>query len=211
MPQFKNKEEYEKWKQERSDVATKGTPSTITVKGKRRGILSWPIKIFLCLAALTFILIVVFAARQPVLKGQKLLDSPPTTQENKLLPKFKVVGREITSLVILVPQNTSNEELKTLINEFRNARRGNYLNKMIPPTTRGGSAGNYGVVWLFVFSDERWASSENVRTYINGKNVDKELIKRIRAEYYFASSGTEYGNLGCRDEKDSSPEYEVIF
>jgi len=54
------------------------------------------------------------------------------------IPSFKVVGKDLTSLSILVPSNTTKEQLKNLIYKFRDARKGNYLSKMIPPTTKGG-------------------------------------------------------------------------
>lgn len=115
------------------------------------------------------------------------------------------------SLAYIVPENTSRDELKKLINEFRSAREGKYLDKMIPATTPGGALGDYGIVWILVFSDKSWGSWANLKAYTNGKNVDKELIKHIRAEYYYGTSEAEYGNLGCRDEKALSPEYENLF
>lgn len=133
---------------------------------------------------------------------------------SKNLPQFKIVGYITSGLILLVPPDTLNDQLKALINEFRSARENNSLPILIPPTTKGGSAGDYGIVWIFVFSDEQWASRNNILSYINSSSktpVDREVVNHIRAEYYYAVSGTEYGNLGCRDEKDISPYYEYLF
>lgn len=129
---------------------------------------------------------------------------------SKDIPQFKVTGFVPSGLVLLVPADTSNDKLKLLINEFRKARENNFLSTLIPPTTKGSATGDYNIVWIFVFSEERWATRDNVLSYINSKTVDRDIVNNIRAEYYY-TTGSEYGNLGCRDEKNISPNYEYLF
>lgn len=133
------------------------------------------------------------------------------------VPKFQVVSQDKTALAILVPKNTTAEQLKTLVSEFRSARKNNSLSKMIPATTRGGQLGDYAIVWIFVFSESEWATADKLQRFIKSslksatdKEFDKEYVKHIRAEYFFSSS-EEYGNLGYDDGMVRSPNYKKIF
>lgn len=133
------------------------------------------------------------------------------------IPKFKVVAQDKTALSILVPQNTTAAQLKALIHELRTARKSNTLSKMIPATTRGGQLGDYAIVWIFVFSEPDWATGDKLQRFIKSslrsstdKQFDKEYVKHIRAEYYYAPS-EEYGNLGYDDGIVRSPNYQKLF
>ncbi len=153
------------------------------------------------------------------------------------IPKFQVVGQCETDLAILVPQNTTAEQLKALIFEFRAARKGNTLSKMIPPTTPGQrvwikekrsyTSSDYISVWIFVFSEPVWATSDKLRRFIDSNLIsaadqefNKEYIKHIRAQYYWSltSKLEDTGNLGFDDEivgvfegHVKSPDYEKLF
>lgn len=53
---------------------------------------------------------------------------------DKNIPQFKITGTyEKICVSILVPENTSKEQLINLIYEFKNASEGNYLYKYFPP------------------------------------------------------------------------------
>ncbi|MDP2168041.1 MAG: hypothetical protein Q8J64_06900 [Thermodesulfovibrionales bacterium] len=133
------------------------------------------------------------------------------------IPKFQVVAQDKTVLAILVPKNTPAEQLKTLISEFRTARKNNTLSKMIPATTRGGQLGDYAIVWIFVFSKADWATADKLQKFINSslksavdKQFGKEYVRHIQAEYFY-SPLEEYGNLGYDDGIVRSPNYKKLF
>lgn len=133
------------------------------------------------------------------------------------LPKFEVVGRYKTTLSIVVPRNTTSEQLQALILQFRAATKSNSLSTMIPATTPGGQLGDYAIIWVLVLTDRGWASTDNLQRFINSsaesapdKKYDKEYVKHIKAEYFYSDS-EEYGNLGYDDGEYQSPNYKKLF
>jgi len=136
------------------------------------------------------------------------------------LPTFKVIGKVKPAIAILVPTNTTEDQLKLLINEFRKARAENTLARTIPPTTPGGSKGDYFSVWIYVFTEKSWASTDKLKKFINANMFSKADIKysreyaqHIRAEYYFLQGESEYGTIGYQDEDGSyrSKNYKKLF
>ena len=133
------------------------------------------------------------------------------------LPQFEVVGRDKTTLSIVVPRNTTSEQLQALILQFRAARKSNSLSTMIPATTPGGQLGDYAIIWVLVLTDRGWASTDNLQRFINSgaesatdKKHDKKYVKHIKAEYFYSQS-EEYGNLGYDDGAYESPNYKKLF
>jgi hypothetical protein len=133
------------------------------------------------------------------------------------LPSFQVIGQDKTALSILVPKNTTTEQLKTLILEFRSARQSHTLSKMIPPTTKGGSQGDYWLVWIFVFSEPEWATQDRLKKFINASmksesdmQFSKEYGKHVKAEYFY-SHMEEYGNVGYKEGSVRTPNYKKLF
>lgn len=137
------------------------------------------------------------------------------------LPSFKIVGRDRTSLSILVPPDTAKNQIKELILEFRKARQTGTLSKMIPPTTPGEEYGNYAVVVVFIFSEPRWASAAKLRDYWNpgityslskaARKMDREYEKHIRGEYYYSIGADEYGSVGYSDGVFRTKDYKKLF
>jgi len=85
----------------------------------------------------------------PLIAGMQRSTSP-TVQ----LPSFQVIGRDLTALSLLVPKDTTDEQLAQLIYAFRQARKENRLGRMgIPSTTRGGKYGDYAIVVIYVFTE----------------------------------------------------------
>ncbi len=139
------------------------------------------------------------------------------TADAEGLPKFKVTARDTTTLALVVPPATTKGDLKNLILAFRNARQQQTLSILIPATTPGGAMGNYGVVWIFIFTEPNWATENKLRAFIRSslksasdRRFDKEYARHIKAEYYYSLSG-EHGNLGYDDGMVRSPGYAKIF
>lgn len=150
------------------------------------------------------------------------------------IPSFKLKGKYSTSLSLLVPPNTTKDHLKTLIYEFKRAREGNYLSKMIPPTTKGGKFGDYAIVEIYVFSNPDWASSTKLQKFLNASYLNpadikfsKEFCKNIKAYYLYslplkklggkAGKNWEIGSIGYYEYNPNygkgicSPIYEKLF
>jgi hypothetical protein len=125
---------------------------------------------------------------------------------------FTVGGQEKTAVSIVVSPDVTSEQLKDLVFAFKTARENGTLSKMIPPTTKGGAIGDFGIVWVFVFSEPDRASADDLGRFIDGSDAhfSQEYVKHIRAEYYYSLSG-EYGNLGFNDGTNSNNEYNKIF
>jgi hypothetical protein len=133
------------------------------------------------------------------------------------LPKFEVVGQDKTVLSVVVPHNTTVEQLKALIFQFRAARKSNSLSTMIPATTSGGQFGDYAIVWIFVFTERDWASTDKLHRFINSsansatdREYDKTFARHIKAEYLY-SNLEEHGSLGYDDGAARSPIYKKLF
>lgn len=147
--------------------------------------------------------------------------STPEERTNQQFPSFTTNGRYSPAISIVVPSNTTKEGLKALIYQFRNARRAHRLTQIIPPTTPGGKPGDYFVVWIFVFSESWWASSEQLKAFMNEDWEDpgevdfaRRYEAHIRAVYYYAPrTGIEYGSLGYEDEdkRYRTAGYEKLF
>jgi hypothetical protein len=108
------------------------------------------------------------------------------------VPKFKVIGQYTTSFSILVSQNTTKEQLRVLIYEFRNARKNNTLSSLIPGAAKGNR--QLGVIWILIFSDPNLASVDKLRKFMDSslkstkdEQFDREYAKYIRAEYYYSA------------------------
>lgn len=149
--------------------------------------------------------------------GTLITGTPQSTIPSAQLPTFKVIGRDITALSLLVPQNTTGEQLAQLISAFRQARKENSLGRMgIPATTLGGKSGDYAIIIIFVFTEPEWASESTLKQGMRssyGSPFYDEFGKHVKAYYYFdVASGTEEGSVGyAEDGKVYSSAYRKLF
>ena len=142
----------------------------------------------------------------------------PLQQQAASAVPFKVIGKEESSVVIVVPPATTEAQLVALVNAFRAARAAGTLATMIPPTTPGGSNGPYGGVQVFIFSDPAWASTARMHSFIfantpKSTGSNKVFLEKIRAYYYYTSYGEhEVGYIGFTDmNEDTSSTYRLLF
>ena len=148
--------------------------------------------------------------------GTLSLTSELQASTQHALPSFKMLWKDASFIVILVPPDTTNERLEALIYEFRKARKENYLSKWFPPTTPG-LKNKYSLVYLYVFSDPEWATKELMDKYDTLDRrllkFKKEYVKHIRAVYYYEllSRGKEEGTLGDDNGVVRSPFYKILF
>ncbi len=118
----------------------------------------------------------------------------------------QISGRMRTFYSVLVPADTTEEQLVNIIYEIRKAREGNYLNTYFPPTTPNGTMGEYAVIGIFVFSDPDMAYSSSLEKYMRSSNTpsdvkfDQQYAEKVLAYYYYSIVlDVEFGCLGLRD------------
>ena len=119
----------------------------------------------------------------------------------------QISGRDQTFYSVLVPADTTEEQLVNIIYEIRKAREGNYLNTYFPPTTPNGKMGKYAVIGIFIFSDPDMAYSSSLKKYMEGSNNNpsdvefaQQYAEKVLAYYYYSIVlDVEFGCLGLRD------------
>jgi hypothetical protein len=132
------------------------------------------------------------------------------------LPSFKVTGQHMTNLAVLVPKDTPNEQLKTLVLALRKARRENRLGELLPPTTPRGSRGPHGIAVVYVYSEPEWATTDALRKCVNASAntpLYKECGRHVRAYYFYAAQPeNEEGSVGYAEGKQVfTKSYQKLF
>ena len=132
-------------------------------------------------------------------------------------PSFKVAWKQGIITGLLVPSNTTKEQLKDLIYKFRQAKKEKTLSTLIPPVNLELSD-KYTTFIIFIFSDPDWASSGEYKKYesasiktVEGRAIFKAYINHIMAFYQYDIDGKEYGALGFDIGDDRSAHYEKLF
>jgi hypothetical protein len=139
--------------------------------------------------------------------------------DDKNIPKFKLSGRDDKFISVLVPENTSKEQIVNLIHEIRTAREENYLDKYFPPTTPYGQMGKYAIIGIYVFSDPDMATSVSLMKYLRGSEKNssdvefaKQYSNKVLGYYYFAVPDVEFGCIGLVDSGiEPTATYKKLF
>ena len=147
----------------------------------------------------------------------------------KLVAKSKVLGGYTFSVV--VPKNTTNEQLESLIRYFKKARTDKtlQLSKYLPPTTKKGvilsdnGLDGYASLDIYIFNEQEWAKNPKFSKFINASlfskadmKFTKEYCRHVKAHYLYPLSGVdyEYGTVGYFDHnigEQCTPFYKKIF
>ncbi|MBI4681184.1 MAG: hypothetical protein HY753_08310 [Nitrospirae bacterium] len=137
----------------------------------------------------------------------------------KDIPKFTISGRYQEFYSVIVPVDSTEKQLINLIQEIREARIENNLNKYFSPTTPNGKMGDYAIVGVYVFSDPYMAAGEALRKYIYGSDKNpsdvefaQQFANKVLAHYYFAVPDVEFGCIGLRDSGiEPTATYKKLF
>lgn len=135
-------------------------------------------------------------------------------EEPQAAAPFKVTAQYMNNLALVVPNETSSEQLRALVLTLRKARRENRLGELLPPTTPGGNKGPYGVVNVYVYSEPSWATTAMLQkcvTVPGGTALDVECGRHIRAYYSSDWMGTEMGGIGWADDHVRTRDYQELF
>ena len=130
------------------------------------------------------------------------------------IPSFKVLWQDLSFILILVDKQTTTKQMTALIYEFRKAKKENYLSKWFPVTTPGLSD-KYAGIYIYVFSEPKWASKEKMDKYFTlsrDQSFAKEYLKHVKALYHVElNDKTEIGTLGDTNGVVKSPFYKKLF
>jgi hypothetical protein len=135
--------------------------------------------------------------------------------ENTVIPKFEVGGVTTSTVSLIVPKTTSNEQLTALVRDFQKAKQENNFARLIPPTTPKGNRGPYFVVTVYVLDDPKLATADNLDRFTRADSKEpfaKKFANSVRAYYYFtALSNEEQGSLGYGDYQLKGKNYQKLF
>jgi hypothetical protein len=125
---------------------------------------------------------------------------------------FKVAWKEGIILGLLVPPNTTKEQLKDFVYKIRQGKKDKTLSKFLPPVL--------GLMWkdnnfiVLIFSDPKWATIEEYKKYEKAgmeSKVVKTYLNHVVASYWYDFDGKEYGSLGHDDGVLKSNNYKKLF
>jgi hypothetical protein len=132
----------------------------------------------------------------------------PTTGQTTLTPGMTtgtpsaphVTSRTVTVLpeynavAVLVPPDTTDEQVAQLLQRFKKARIDETLVQYVPATTKGDKLGPHAIADIYVFSENEWATADALLTLARGPHSPPdpgkkgaptfaETIGRVRGHY----------------------------
>jgi len=143
-----------------------------------------------------------------------------TSRAVAVLPEYNAVA-------VLVPPDTTDEQVAQLLQRFKKARIDETLVQYIPPTTKGSKLGPHAIADIYVFSEQEWATADTLRILAPGPhsppNPQKtsgptfaEAMGRVRGRYVINLHEAEHrdrASLGYADEDSGthSSNYTELF
>jgi hypothetical protein len=143
-----------------------------------------------------------------------------TSRAVAVLPEYNAVA-------VLVPPDTTDEQVTQLLQRFKKARIDETLVQYIPPTTKGNKLGPHAIADIYVFSEKEWATADTLRIVAPGPhsppNPQKtsgptfaEIMGRVRGHYVINLHEAEHrdrASLGYADEDSGihSSNYKELF
>ncbi len=145
----------------------------------------------------------------------------PDHSYSQNLPEYKVLWHKNIAVNVMVPKNTTNEELKILVLAFQKARQTKTLAKMGIPKTSipiDPPQDPNANIFIMIFSEPRWASLSEAKKYENmpSQRESQAYLNHVRASYVYFSgqnlSEWEVGALGYSEPNDlKSKHYKEFF
>ncbi len=152
----------------------------------------------------------------------------PTTGETKRTPgmtagtpsaphvtsRSVAVLPEYNAVAVLVPPDTTDEQVAQLLQRFKKARLDETLVQYIPPTSKGDKLGPHAIADIYVFSEKEWATIQTLQIVVRGPHLPPdskktsgppfaETIDRVRGHYVInlhEAERRDRASLGYADE-----------
>ena len=141
----------------------------------------------------------------------------PTIAYKPIHKDYEITWKKGVKVGLLVPTNTSKEQLKNIVYEFKQAKQNNTLSGLIPPVNTT-AYDKYAIFTVLIFSDPKWSNPSEYDKYSSAitetakdKAIVKAYLNHIAAYYEFGESEREHGALGYNDGADKSIHYKKLF
>jgi len=134
---------------------------------------------------------------------------------------------DYNAVAVLVPPDTTDEQVAQLLQRFKKARLDETLEQYIPPTTKGNKLSPHAIADIYVFSDREWATPNTLRVVALGPHSPQdpkkkggptfaEAISHVRGRYVINLHEAEHrerGSIGYADEDGGrhAPNYKELF
>lgn len=99
-----------------------------------------------------------------------------TSRTVAVLPEFNTVA-------VLVPPDTTDEQVAQLLQRFKKARLDETLVQYIPPTSKGDKLGPHAIADIYVFSENEWATVEILKILAKGPHDSTEGEKKAGTSF----------------------------
>ena len=143
-----------------------------------------------------------------------------TSRAAAVLPEYNAVA-------VLVPPDTTDEQVAQLLQRFKKARLDETLSQYVPPTSKGDKLGPHAIADISVFSESDWATTDSLLILARGPHSPPdprmkngrtfaETIGRVRGRYVINLHEAEHrdrASLGFADEGEQirGPNYKELF
>ena len=143
-----------------------------------------------------------------------------TSRTVAVLPEYNAVA-------VLVPPDTTDEQVAQLLQRFKKARLDETLSQYVPPTSKNDKLGPHAIADIYVFSESDWATTDSLLTLARGphsppdprmksRRTFTETIGRVRGRYVINLHEAEHrdrASLGFTDEGGQirGPNHKELF
>jgi hypothetical protein len=143
-----------------------------------------------------------------------------TSRTVAVLPEYNAVA-------VLVPPDTTDEQVAQLLQRFKKARLNETLSQYVPPTSKGDKLGPHAITDIYVFSETDWATADSLLTLARGPHNPPDPSKkngrtfpeatgRVRGHYVINLHEAEHrdrASIGYADEEGQihGPNYKELF
>ncbi len=134
---------------------------------------------------------------------------------------------EYNAVAVLVPPDTTDEQVAQLLQRFKKARQDETLPQYVPPTSKGDKLGPHAIADIYVFSEAEWATTDTLLTLARGPHSPPdpkkkggstfvETIGRVRGHYVinmYEAERRDRASIGYADEDGQihGPNYKELF
>ena len=118
------------------------------------------------------------------------------TRPDRSIPPYSVGSQDETAVAIHVPDETSDDEIETLIARFRKVGREwrKFEPMKINPTTPDNPGDHYRRITIYIFSDNTWTEPVTLHKYLTGE--DRGGFQRSLRGLYQLTESEEEGRIG---------------
>jgi hypothetical protein len=130
-----------------------------------------------------------------------------TSRTVAVLPEFNAGA-------VLVPPDTTDEQVTHLLQRFKQARMDDTLIQYIPATSKGDKLGPHAIADIYIFSEKEWATTEALHVLVGGRHIlepartghapsFREVVPHVRGHSVINlhdAENRDRGSLGYADE-----------